>query len=301
MTKTDNIPKQSDLYWPVIRAFKALQSSCRQKQLVEKVCKDLKLTNKAKSELWADGPTTMIAYRISWVKDSLKRVGVLETPERGLWTLTKKGRGIASEKEAKKLYAEVQALIQRQKRSTSGAKKGVSRKSKAEDQGPEYLDEAWKGEILDAICAMKSRAFERLIKLLLSKLGFDDLVLTPHSGDGGIDVKGVVKEKNGIFSYPVLVQCKRREKGKRVDPTFVRDFKGALKEMNESSAIGIFITSGNYSDEVQKNAKKGVPVNLVNGDQLAEMLKDAGLGVKVETREIVTVMKDFFEKENDDD
>ena len=292
MTKANKIPKQADLYWPVIQAFKELHSS-RQEQLVEKVCTDINLSERDISILHGKGPTTEISYRISWVKDSLKRVGILETPERGLWTLTKKGRHIVSEKEAKGLRSEVRALIKKQRKITYGTKKRASRKSAPDDQGPEYLDEAWKGEILDAVRSMTPSAFEWLATLLLSKSDFHDLVVTQQTRDGGIDVQGFMKEGKGIVRRPVLVQCKRYNERKKVAPKEIRDFRGAVEGRAE---IGIFITCGKYSDDARKEAVRegAIRINLVDGEQLADMLKKAELGVKVEEREYVTVKPEFF-------
>ena len=293
MTKVNDIPKQADLYWPVIRAFKELHSS-RQEQLVEKVCEIIELKEEDMSTLRGEGPTTEISYRISWVKDSLKRVGILETPERGLWNLTEKGRRI-KKKETSGLYAEVQALIKRQRQITSGVKKGASREIGAGDQAPEYLDEAWKGEILDAVRAMSSEGFEFLASLLLAKLGFHDLVVTPNSHDGGVDVQGLMKEDNGIVSRPVLVQCKRHKYDNPVGSPAIRDFRGTVEGR---AAIGIFITCGRYTGPARDEADRegAIRINLVNGEQLADMLKKARLGVEVEEREYVTVKPEFFMK-----
>ena len=292
MTKPHKIPSQRDLYWPVIQAFRELKSSSRQPQLVEKVCEIIKLSEEDTLLLRGDGPGTEISYRISWVKDTLKRVGILINLERGLWTLTKKGRGITSKEEAGKIWDEVQALWKKAQRG-SRTEKGSSGRSDADVQEPEYLDDAWVGEVLNAVAAMESDAFERLAKILLSKLNFDDLVVTPRTRDQGIDILGVMKEGDGIVCRPVLVQCKRYKPDNKVTPKEIRDFRGTVQGR---SADAIFITSGTYTDEAHKEALRegAIRINLVDGEQLAHMLKKAGLGVEVELREYVTVKPDFF-------
>lgn len=292
MAKKRNMPTQRSLYWPVIRAFQELQSSSRQPQLVEKVCEIINLSKEDMLALRGDGPGTEISYRISWVKDTLKRVGILINLERGLWTLTKKGRGIASEEEADKIWDEVQALW-KEERKGSRTEKGASHKSDDDVQEPDDLDDVWVGEVLDAVASMEPDAFERLAKLLLSKLSFDDLVVTKRSRDQGIDILGVMKEGDGIVCRPVLVQCKRYKPGSAVPPKEIRDFRGTVQGR---SADAIFITSGTYTKEARKEAVRegAIRINLVDGEQLAHMLKKARLGVEVEPREHVTVKPDFF-------
>ena len=295
MTKTHKIPPQPELFWPVIQAFRKLQSSSRQPQLVEKVGEIINLSEGDMSFLHGKGPSTEISYRIAWVKDTLKRMGILITPERGLWALTPKGRTI-KEKDAKKLYDE------NRKANPPRRRKNAKDSSPSEETGseaPENQDEAWKTEVLEAVRSMKPDAFERLAKLLLAKMGFDDLAVTKSSHDKGIDVKGVIREGNGIIRRPVFVQCKRHSEDNTVGIDLIERFKGSI-DKGVLHVTGIFITSGTYTKSAREAAADGMnTIHLVDGDQLAEMLKDKKLGVEVneEVREIVTVEKDFFENE----
>lgn len=295
MTKPHKIPPQPELFWPVIQAFRKLQSSSRQPQLVEKVGEIINLSDDDMSFLHGKGPSTEISYRIAWVKDTLKRMGILTTPERGLWTLTRKGRTI-KEKEAKKLYDENRKANPPRRRKNV---KDSSPSKEAESEAPENQDEAWKTEVLEAVRSMKPEAFERLAKLLLSKMGFDDLDVTKSSHDKGIDVKGVIKEGNGIIRRPVFVQCKRHSEGNTVGIDLIERFKGSI-DKGVLHVTGIFITSGTYTKSAREAAADGMnTIHLVDGDQLAEMLKDKKLGVEVneEVREIVTVKEDYFKNE----
>ena len=293
MKKPHKIPPQPELFWPVIQAFRKLQSSCRQPQLVEKVGEIINLSDDDMSVLHGKGPATEISYRIAWVKDTLKRMGILTTPERGLWTLTRKGRTI-KEKDAKKLYDENRKANPPRPRKNA---KDSSPSEEAESEAPENLDEAWKGQILDAVRSMDPKAFERLAKLLLSKLGFDDLEVTKPSHDQGIDLEGVIKEGNGIISRPVFVECKRYSETNTVGIELIDRFKGSISK-GGPSAKGVFITSSSYTQSARRAAADRMnTIHLVDGNRLAELLKEAELGVKVETIDVVTVNEDYFKKE----
>ena len=293
MKKPHKIPPQPELFWPVIQAFRKLQSSSRQPQLVEKVGEIINLSDDDMSFLHGKGPSTEISYRIAWVKDTLKRMGILITPERGLWTLTRKGRTI-KENDAKKLYDENRKANPPRRRKNA---KDSSPSKEAESEAPENLDEAWKGQILDAVRSMDPRAFERLAKLLLSKLGFHDLVVTKPSHDQGIDLEGVIREENGIISRPVFVECKRYSETNAVGIELIDRFKGSISK-GGPSATGVFITSSSYTKPARRAAEDPMStIHLVDGDRLAELLKEADLGVKVETVDVVTVNEDYFKNE----
>lgn len=59
---------------------------------------------------------------------------------------------------------------------------------------------------------------------------------------------------------------------------------------------GLFITTGNFTRDAKVEAKRdgAPPIDLIDGNQLAEHLKELSLGVKVELVEKVTVDKSWF-------
>lgn len=59
---------------------------------------------------------------------------------------------------------------------------------------------------------------------------------------------------------------------------------------------GLFITTGTFTRDAVKEATRdgAPPIDLIDGDTLAEKLKELRLGVKVEMIENVTVDPDWF-------
>lgn len=61
---------------------------------------------------------------------------------------------------------------------------------------------------------------------------------------------------------------------------------------------GLLITTGSFTKEAQNEASRdgAPPVELIDGERLCDLLKEYGLGVRVEQRieEDVTVVPDFF-------
>ncbi len=59
---------------------------------------------------------------------------------------------------------------------------------------------------------------------------------------------------------------------------------------------GLFITTGSFSRDAVKEATRdgAPPLDLIDGDQLAEMLKELRLGISVQTVEKVVVDSNWF-------
>jgi len=134
-------------------------------------------------------------------------------------------------------------------------------------------------------------AFERLVQRLLRESGFTQVEVTGRSGDGGIDGRGIARI-HGFMSFHILFQCKRY-KGS-VPSSEIRDFRGAMVGRADK---GLFITTGTFSPAAVKEATRdgAPPIDLVDGNELSDKLKELGLGVRKETIEIVRVDEVWFE------
>src|SRR5436305_12644158 len=82
--------------------------------------------------------------------------------------------------------------------------------------------------------------FERLCQRILRESGFQEVVVTGKTGDGGIDGIGVL-QVNPFVSFNVLFQCIRYQGS--VTPSQVRDFRGAMAGREDK---GIMMTAGNF-------------------------------------------------------
>jgi restriction system protein len=133
-------------------------------------------------------------------------------------------------------------------------------------------------------------AFERLIQRMLRETGFIQVEVTGRTGDGGIDGTGIAKI-NGILSFRVVFQCKRRRGG--IGASEIRDFRGAMQGRADK---GLFVTTGYFTrDAVKESTRDGaIAIDLVDGERLAEKLKELRLGVKIELTENVTIDEDWF-------
>ncbi len=91
---------------------------------------------------------------------------------------------------------------------------------------------------------------------------------------------------SGLLSFHVIFQCKKY-KG-TVSASDIRDFRGAMIGRADK---GLFITTGTFTRDAIKEATRdgAPPIDLVDGDQLADKLKELGLGIKKEMVEKITI------------
>lgn len=150
----------------------------------------------------------------------------------------------------------------------------------------------WKGEILNKLFNISPSAFERLAQRLLRESGFVQVEVTGKTGDGGIDGKGIIRI-NGFLSFHIIFQCKRYRKS--VTPSQIRDFRGAMQGRADK---GLFITTGTFTRDALKEATRdgAPPIDLIDGEQLCDKLKELRLGVDIELTENVKIKNDWFDK-----
>jgi len=240
--------------------------------------------------LHKDGPRMEIEYRLAWARTYLKGIGALDNPERGTWVATDKGKAL-QEHEVEPLRREyLTQLAEVRKKKTKAAKEGGAELDLAVEDAADETDR-WREELLQVLLNMDPTGFEHLAKRLLRAAGFINASVTGGAGDGGIDGVGVYRLS--LVSFPVYFQCKRY-KGS-VGPEKVRDFRGAMQGRGDK---GLLITTGSFTPEAKKEATRdgAPPIDLIDGEQLCDLLKEHRLGVETRTRTIeeVHIHTEFF-------
>jgi restriction system protein len=275
------IPTYDALMNPVVQALKSLGGSGTIEEINNKVIEIAGFTDKQLEVLHnpEKGGMSEIEYRLAWSRTYLKKYGVLENSSRGVWALTPEGSKFdqVDGKEVARVVREQMAEARRA----------------AEDKLEEPEEaESWRDELLGALLKMEPPAFERLVQRMLRESGFVQVEVTGRSGDGGIDGKGIMR-LGGLLSFHVIFQCKRWQGA--VGASQVRDFRGAMVGRADK---GLLITTGTFTKDAMREATRdGAPaIDLIDGDQLLDKLKEFNLGVQTRKVEIeqVTVDHDWF-------
>lgn len=131
----------------------------------------------------------------------------------------------------------------------------------------------------DRLLKMKPVAFEHLVKRLLEEMDYQDVEVTPRSGDGGVDV--VANIELGITSVREVIQAKRH---RRTIPR--KDLDALRGSLHRFDAVrGTIIATSSFSKSTKKDAlAPGVaPITLIDGDKLIDLLIEHRIGVHEHT------------------
>jgi restriction system protein len=278
---TSILLQYDDLMNPVLQALKELGGSGSNEEINSRVFEIAHVPSEQSEILHnpAKGGMTEIEYRLMWTRTYLKKYGVIENSTRGIWSLTAKG-STTEEVDKKEVVKVVRELMKKEKKIPT-------------DEEPNK-EVAWQEELLDVIHNMSAAGFERLVQRLLRESGFIHVEVTGRTGDGGIDGQGILR-LGGLISFNVIFQCKKWKNA--VGANQIRDFRGAMVGRADK---GLFITMGTFTKEAIKEATRdGAPaIDLVDGDQLVEKLKQLSLGVITKKIEIEQVIIDHEWYEN---
>jgi restriction system protein len=270
MAEKTSVAPSFDLFlWPTVQALKQSGGSASSAELLNRTFQIMHLSEEIQRLPHADGPRTEVQYQSGWARTYLRLFGAIENSERGVWSLTAKGR-LLTESETLKIPERILNMVRQLPKPVQEA-------------------ESWKEQLLSFLQEMLPDAFERLAQRILRESGFIKVEVTGRSGDGGIDGIGLLRIT--LLSFQVLFQCKRY-KGV-VGANAVRDFRGAMVGRADK---GLLITTGRFTTEAKREATRdGAPlIDLVDGDQLCELLKTLRIGVTSEMVEQVTISSEVF-------
>ncbi len=270
----DDIPSRTAMQRWTLMAVHKLGGSGHNSEIGEQVRNSLQLPANVVEQLRSNGRQTVLDHRIAWARTHLKAQGLLDNPQRGIWTLTELGA-----REANSIASQVSA------NSPDTGLILVAAEDDIDDEAP-VNGEEWRDALLDRIQRLSPAAFERLCQRLLRESGFVQVQVTGRSGDEGIDGRGMLQLLRFV-NFPIFFQCKRWQRP--VGPSVVRDFRGA---MHGRADRGIIITTSTFTTAAQEEASRdgALPVDLIDGYNLTDNLRDLKLGVQ----EVVTVNEGWF-------
>lgn len=269
--KTKKVTSQFARYLgPVIAAIRDLGGSGRPDEVRAVIARQLQMSEVEQSEPLPSGVQTRFENQVHWARFYLAKAGYIDSSQRGVWTLTEKGRQLGEVTDD-----DVQVIVKDVNAQTRGA---ADEEADAAPSPSGAVPAAgnYREELAQTLQALPAAGFERFCQRLLRESGFQEVTVTGKSGDGGIDGIGIL-QVNPLVSFKVLFQCKKYAGS--VSPSQVRDFRGAMTGRADK---GIIITTGSFTAEARKEAIRdgAPPIELVDGEKLAGMLEGLQLGLK---------------------
>jgi len=236
--------------------------------------------------------------RISWGKSYLKMGKFVFYPKRGMVQITEKGKQILTAgkltlhdlKNDSDFVAHREA--QKSKKENEVEEISVENASPQDliDSGFSTIETQVKTELLEKLKEIDPYYFEKVILILLKKMGYGDFVETSKSGDGGVD--GIINEdKLGLER--IYTQAKRYNENK-VREKDIRNFIGA---MSGDTSKGVFITTSTFDNSAVKKAREAHhTIILIDGDKLADLMYQYNVGIQIKNiYEVKELDNDFFE------
>lgn len=160
------------------------------------------------------------------------------------------------------------------------------------DSGFSTIEAEVKTELLEKLKEIDPYYFEKVILILLKRMGYGDFIETSKSGDDGID--GIINEdKLGLEK--IYTQAKRYNENK-VREKDIRNFIGA---MSGDTRKGVFITTSTFDESAVKKAREAHhTIILIDGANLVDLMHQYNVGIQVKTiYEVKELDNDFFEGE----
>lgn len=278
---------------------------------ITKLASYFNLTPEERGEILPSGTQFRFDNRIGWSRTHLTKAGLLDTTGRGTFRIS--SRGVAVLKSNPKRidmkflrqfpqYAEFQ-YASRKTEPGQISEPSIEEEKQAQTpddmmaSGYQILNRTLAQDLLDKVKKVHPAFFERLVVDLLVAMGYGGSAeearaqVTGQAGDDGID--GIIKEdKLGLDA--IYIQAKRWAGS--VGRPVVQAFAGSLE--GQRARKGVMITTSSFTpdarDYVRRIEKKIV---LIDGDLLADLMIEYGIGVAKETTYVIKKIDiDYFEQ-----
>lgn len=296
------IPKFNELF-PYVLEELINGEELHIKEIKKRIKEKLELSEEEMNLLVPSGKVTYINDRIGWACSYLKMAGLLETPKRGIYVLSKLGNEYFNKYGFNIELSQVKNLIDKNKPEVIEIK---SEPSTIEEETPEdqihnaiiNFNAQLADDILTEISNMSPRFFEKLVLDLLYAIGYgakseNAIIKTPYTNDDGID--GMIKEDELGLDY-IYIQAKRW--ATTVGQPEIQKFAGALSGVGARK--GVFITTSDFSRKAIDYAKTYISskIILIDGKRLTDLMISFGVGLTVEKEyKIQKIDKDYYDEE----
>jgi hypothetical protein len=167
------------------------------------------------------------------------------------------------------------------------------KRSKGNQSGHEYIarhNQEVTEKLREHLHQIDPKEFEYLIAALLNKIGFENVEVVGGSGDGGIDLVADLTV-GGVTNVRTEIQAKRYRNN--IGSKCIRELRGSA----ELTKRGLIITTSDFSKDAIEEAglPNKMPISLVNGERLVELLIEHGVGVKKSQIELLAIDNNFLE------
>lgn len=277
-------PKQSDVEIPLLQALVDAGGSAEPQAVYPKIAAQFPDLTQEEQEIRLESTPAVRKWwnLVQWVRQHLVQAGEIDGSTRGIWTITEAGR--------RRLNAPVTPRTRGRSQRSSGQPAPDSLRDLANRSRDDM-----KARLLGELKNLTPTAFEHFCTELLQQLGFLNVSVTRRGADGGIDGFGDFRQ--GAVSIKSAFQAKRFTDAPVGRPLIDR-LRGAIQGEYDH---GVFITTSRFTREAtEASYKKGaITILLLDGEAVAELMIERGIGVIRQPVYLYEIASDFFLFESD--
>lgn len=305
------IPKHDEIRIEALMLLKE-KGVLKLKEFEAPLAKVFNLSEDEINEEYESGNGVIFYDRISWALSYLNMANLVTKPRRGSYQITELGnRLLETPQKIEEFVQEAMKLRKKDKYEKKEDRDRDFENDTNESTPSETIQKAFVqikakvyDEIIDTIISKTPREFEKLVVMLLQKMGYggelsDSGEVTKQSNDEGID--GIIKEDVLGFGR-IYIQAKRYARDNKIGREDLNKFVGALAVAQSNK--GVFITTSSFNKNAIEYAKKltnSTTLVLIDGEQLAKYIYDYSLGMQSEQIiEIKRLDGDFWDMLEDE-
>ena len=297
-----SVPKYYEIHKPILECLSDGQTHTI-KELKAYVIEYFQLTKQDISALLPSGTQTYLTNRIGWARTYLKKAGLIESPERAVFRITKAGLDV--------LHDDPNVIDQKYLLRYNSFKKFIGKEEKVNLQSGiendqidtpddifessyQQINQSLADDILTEVLKLSPVAFEKMVLDLMEKMGYGTYSTTGRTNDEGID--GIIMEDKLGFDL-IYVQMKHWGLDHPVGRPEVQAFVGAIAG---KGGKGLFVTTSKFTKQAIEYAK-GQHIILMDGEKLAFNMIEHDFGVSTKKIfAIKTLDTDLFEEYQDE-
>ena len=192
------------------------------------------LTDEELQEEYESGNGKIFYDRISWALSYMNMTGLLNKPKRGVYEISELGKEKLKTPQVINDFIAAEMAKQQKDKPTKQPKVAISTESLTPQEelysSAHKIRESKYQEIIDTILSKTPREFEKLVVVMLQRMGYGGEIkqagsVTPYTNDGGID--GIIKE-DVLGLGRIHIQAKRYAPNNSVGREEIQKFVGAL-------------------------------------------------------------------------
>jgi restriction system protein len=192
-------------FGPLLDALRRLGGSGTPEEVTERIAADLSIPDAVQNELLPGGEPR---YRnqVHWARFYLVKEGLVDSSQRGIWSLTEKGRATTlTPQQSREIFLKWVRIYREQRRAKAGSTEPTAEQIVEEAVGSS-LD--FRLSVIELLTKLPPAGFERLSQRILREAGFTQVVVTGRSGDEGIDGFGTL-QINPLVSFKSSISVQK--------------------------------------------------------------------------------------------